>query len=222
EMLKHAISAELSDFCNKSKQLEKCLNSISSARELIDKANKELKEEEQEKERINAMMRISKSFFDIQSLFLDELDLSEIVKNKSTNESKFFITIGKDIFLTKQLSRKFSYPEDFGLSRWREEKEEPKIVIQLTPVEKFAKQLMWHLSELEKQTGSYAIKDWEELKKKVCEEAKIAPPQDNYILAELEKHKFEAEFSFEKLFFVTEAIKRKKMNLFTLQMLCCI
>ncbi|MDD4468133.1 MAG: DEAD/DEAH box helicase family protein, partial [Candidatus ainarchaeum sp.] len=98
EMLKHAISAELSDFCNKSKQLEKCLNSISSARELIDKANKELKEEEQEKERINAMMRISKSFFDIQSLFLDELDLSEIVKNKSTNESKFFITIGKDIF----------------------------------------------------------------------------------------------------------------------------
>ncbi|MFA5361309.1 MAG: DEAD/DEAH box helicase family protein, partial [archaeon] len=181
EMLKHAISAELSDFCNKSKQLEKCLNSISSARELIDKANKELKEEEQEKERINAMMRISKSFFDIQSLFLDELDLSEIVKNKSTNESKFFITIGKDIFLTKQLSRKFSYPEDFGLSRWREEKEEPKIVIQLTPVEKFAKQLMWHLSELEKQTGSYAIKDWEELKKKVCEEAKIAPPQDNYI-----------------------------------------
>jgi len=210
EMLKHAISAELSDFCNKSKQLEKCLNSISSARELIDKANKELKEEEQEKERINAMMRISKSFFDIQSLFLDELDLSEIVKNKSTNESKFFITIGKDIFLTKQLSRKFSYPEDFGLSRWREEKEEPKIVIQLTPVEKFAKQLMWHLSELEKQTGSYAIKDWEELKKKVCEEAKIAPPQDNYILAELEKHKFEAEFSFEKLFFVTEAIKRKK------------
>lgn len=210
EMLKHAISAELSDFCNKSKQLEKCLNSISSARELIDKANKELKEEEQEKERINAMMRISKSFFDIQSLFLDELDLSEIVKNKSTNESKFFITIGKDIFLTKQLSRKFSYPEDFGLSRWREEKEEPKIVIQLTPVEKFAKQLMWHLSELEKQTGSYAIKDWEELKKKVCEEAKIAPPQDNYILAELEKHKFEAEFSFEKLFFVTEAIKKKK------------
>jgi superfamily II DNA or RNA helicase len=210
EMLKHAISAELSDFCNKSKQLEKCLNSISSARELIDKANKELKEEEQEKERINAMMRISKSFFDIQSLFLDELDLSEIVKNKSTNESKFFITIGKDIFLTKQLSRKFSYPEDFGLSRWREEKEEPKIVIQLTSVEKFAKQLMWHLSELEKQTGSYAIKDWEELKKKVCEEAKIAPPQDNYILAELEKHKFEAEFSFEKLFFVTEAIKKKK------------
>lgn len=210
EMLKHAISAELSDFCNKSKQLEKCLNSISSARELIDKANKELKEEEQEKERINAMMRISKSFFDIQSLFLDELDLSEIVKNKSTNESKFFITIGKDIFLTKQLSRKFSYPEDFGLSRWREEKEEPKVIIQLTPIEKFSKQLMWHLSELEKQTGSYAIKDWEELKKKVCEEAKIAPPQDNYILAELEKHKFEAEFSFEKLFFVTEAIKRKK------------
>lgn len=210
EMLKHAISAELSDFCKKSKQLEKCLNSISSARELITKANKELKGEEQEKERINAMVRISKSFFDVQSLFLDELDLSEIVKTKSTKESKFFITIGKDIFLTKQLSRKFSYPEDFGLSRWREEKEEPKIVVQLTPVEKFAKQLMWHLDELEKKTGSYVIEDWEELKRIVSEEAKIVPPQDNYILAELEKHKFEAEFSFEKLFFVTEAIKKKR------------
>jgi len=156
------------------------------------------------------MTRISKTYFDLQSLFLDELDLCELTKTKSTNESKFFITIGKDIFLTKNLDRKFSYPEDFGLSRWREEKEEPKVIIQLTPIEKFCKQLMWHLSEMEKTTGSCAIKDWVELKEEISKEAKITPPKDEDVLVELEKHKFEAEFSFEKLFFVTEAVKRFK------------
>lgn len=210
EMLKHAVSAELNDFCSKAKQLEKCMNSIITAKNLIDKANSDLKDAEQEKERINAMTRIAKTYFDLQSLFLDELELGELAKTKSTNESKFFITIGKDIFLTKQLSRKFSYPEDFGLSRWREEKEEPKIIIQLTPIEKFSKQLMWHLSEMEKTTGSCAIRDWNELKEAVSKEAKVTPPKDEDVLAELERHKFEAEFSFEKLFFVTEAVKRFK------------
>lgn len=210
DMLKHAVSAELNDFCSKSKQLEKCLNSIVNAKAQIDKANKDLKDEEQEKERINAMTRISKTYFDLQSLFLDELELGEIAKTKSTNESKFFITIGKDIFLTKNLERKFSYPEDFGLSRWREEKEEPKVIVQLSPVEKFCKQLIWDLREQEKITGTYAVSDWGELKDKVSKEVKITPPKDEDVLIELERHKFEAEFSFERLFFITEAVKRFK------------
>ncbi len=211
DMLRHAISAELNDFCSKSKQLEKALVTLRSANLVLEKANS-LKGEEQIKQRIIGMSRIAKALFDLQSLFLDELDLSELAKTKSTKESKFFLTIGKDIFLTKQLARKFSYPEDFGLSRWREEKEKPVPIIILTPTEKYCKRLMFLMDEKEKEGGEYVdlLKDWAKLKQTICTELEIDLQTDFDILKELERHKKENEFSFEKLFFVTEAIKRKK------------
>jgi superfamily II DNA or RNA helicase len=209
EMLRNMVSAELNDFCSKSKDLEKILIALTSSIQLLEKYGKaKIGDESAQKDRIIAMNRVSKAYFDLQSLFLDELDLSELAKGTSTSEKKFFLTIGKDIFLTKQLARKFSYPEDFGLSRWREEKEAPVVVITLTPTEKFCKKLMHSMGA----EGNCAISDWSALKQNVCNELKIAVPDDATILKELERHKFEKEFSFEKLFFVVEAIKRSKKH----------
>jgi len=208
DMLKRAINAELNDFCSKSKDLQKSLTSLKSSMKILASHQKaQLGDESIIKERIVGMNRIAKTFFDLQSLFLDELDLSDLAKNVTSDEKKFFLTIGRDIFLTKQLARKFSYPEDFGLSRWREEKEEPKIIIKFTPNEAFCKRLMFLMSNGKDEVC--AISDWGVLKKSICEELKIAEPKDEIVLKELERHKFEKEFSFEKLFFVTEAIKRQ-------------
>ncbi len=209
DMLRRAINAELNDFCSKSKQLQKALTSLKSSKKILQTHKKAHSNDATAiKERIVGMNRIAKTFFDLQSLFLDELDLADLSKNVTSEEKKFFLTIGKDIFLTKQLARKFSYPEDFGLSRWREEKEPPKVIIKLTPNETFCKRLMFLMGTNEGEIC--AISDWEVLKKTICEDIKIAEPKDEEILKELERHKFEKEFSFEKLFFVTEAIKRKK------------
>jgi hypothetical protein len=217
EMLANMVAAELTDFCSKQKELNKILTSLNSSIDLLEKhqKNRDSTKESSEKvvtERITGMNRIAKSFFDLQSLFLDELDVSDLAKNVSSNEKKFFLTIGKDIFLTKQLPRKFSYPEDFGLSRWREEKEAPAVVITLTPIEKFAKRLMYLMGEKEKEEGNYfaLLADWSKLKESICSELKIAIQKDEDVLKELERHKCEKEFSFEKLFFVTEAIKRQR------------
>jgi len=222
EMLVNMIAAELHDFCSKQKELKKDLTALSSSIDLLEKhalvkssAKAKLAESESTAaiaEKISAMNRIAKAYFDLQSLFLDELELSDLAKSVSSSEKKFFLTLGKDIFLTKQLARKFSYPEDFGLSRWREEKEAPVVVITLTPTEKFAKRLMFLMGKEEEATGSYSglLSNWVKLKRGICAELKIPLQEDTGILKELERHKFESEFSFEKLFFVTEAIKRKK------------
>ncbi|MCX6803189.1 MAG: helicase-related protein, partial [Candidatus Diapherotrites archaeon] len=260
EMLCNAISAELNDFCVKQKQLAKALNTLSNAVAILEKYSKKQSKQKSQKSgvqnpdldiknKINGMNKISKTFFDLQSLFLDELDLADLSKSVTDTEKKFFLTIGKDIFLTKHLARKFSYPEDFGLSRWQEEKEPEVIVIQLSPIEKFAKRLMFLMSrgkdEREEDTSKdnskdnskennnttagnkksstikeiapvneepsvCAIDDWDLLKKNICMDLKIKEPENEEVLKELERHKFEKEFSFEKLFFVTEAIKREK------------
>ncbi|MFA5930846.1 MAG: DEAD/DEAH box helicase family protein [archaeon] len=211
EMLINMVSAELGDFCSKQKDLEKIMTSVTSSILVLEKTSKSKGEDPKAiAERIIGMNRIAKSFFDLQSLFLDELEISELAKNTSSSEKKFFLTIGKDIFLTKQLARKFSYPEDFGLSRWREEKEEPVVVITLTPIEKFAKKLLHLMAKEEEEKGSYIelIADWAKLKENISTELKISPPKDEEVLKELERHKRETEFSFEKLFFVSEVIKR--------------
>ena len=218
EMLKHAVSAEINDFCSKSNELKKQLSSLKSSIASLEStiSKKPSKNNFLSKEtvdlRINGMCRIAKAFFDLQSSFLDEFDLSEISKTKSTKESKFFLTIGKDIFLTKQLTRIYSYPEDFGLSRWREEKEIPVPIIILSPIEKFAKKLMFLMDEQEKEKGEYAslLKNWRGLKEQICKELKIPLQSDEAILKELEKQKLEKGISFEKIFFVTEAIKKGK------------
>lgn len=213
EMLINIVSAELTDFCSKQKELKKTLTTLSSAQGMLAKTSKsKWADEGVVAKRILGMNRIAKTYFDLQSLFLDELDLSELAKCVSSTEKKYFLTIGKDIFLTKQIARKFSYPEDFGLSRWREEKEVPVVVVTLSPVEKFAKRLMHLMGEEEKEKGDYLtlISNWTTLKERVCKELKISAPTDEEIIIELEKHKCEREFSFEKLFFVSEVIKRQK------------
>ncbi|MFA5125986.1 MAG: DEAD/DEAH box helicase family protein [archaeon] len=210
EMLANMVSAELYDFCSKQKDLKKVLVSISSSIFLLEKHSEEKHASVGVvNERISAMNRVAKSFFDLQSLFLDELDLSDLAKSITSDEKKFFLIIGKDIFLTKQLARKFSYPEDFGLSRWREEKEAPVVVITLSPVEKFCKRLMFLMNEQEQGKGNYSglLHNWGILKESICSELKIPIQKDEEILKELERHKFEKEFSFEKLFFVSETVK---------------
>ena len=170
EMLVNMVAAELTDFCIKQKELEKALTALNSSIKLLEGNAKEKNDSPKAiLERINGMNRIAKTFFDLQSLFLDELELSDLAKSVSSSEKKFFLTIGKDIFLTKQLARKFSYPEDFGLSRWREEKEAPVVVITLTPLEKFCKRLMFQMGT---EDGTYVVTNWVTLKQKLCDELK--------------------------------------------------
>jgi hypothetical protein len=85
------------------------------------------------------------------------------------------------------------------------------VIITLTPIEKFAKKLMHLMIEKEKESGEYfsLLTDWAKLKIDICSDLKIDPQKDEEILKELEKHKCETEFSFEKLFFVSESIKRQ-------------
>jgi hypothetical protein len=68
------------------------------------------------------------------------------------------------------------------------------------------------MGEKEKEEGNYfaLLADWSKLKESICSELKIAIQKDEDVLKELERHKCEKEFSFEKLFFVTEAIKRQR------------
>jgi len=206
EMLTNAINAEIKEFCSKQKELGKYSRAMDKSIEALEKFSKKKSSEDKDtQQKIELMSKISKSFFDLQGFFLDELDLSELAKNAPSKEKKFFLTMGRDLFLTKHFPRPFSYPEDFGLSRWQEIAEEPKPVrIELSPVEKFCKKIMHDISN---EDGSVKqITDWKSTKESICTELKIKELEDDKILQELEKHKFEKEFSFEKLFFVTEAI----------------
>ncbi|MEK6959395.1 MAG: DEAD/DEAH box helicase family protein [archaeon] len=215
EMLGNIVSAEMTDFCSKEKDLKKTIISLKNATNMLEKTAKAKQGDTKAiEERISAMNRIAKIFFDLQSMFLDELEMQEMAKNALTKDVKFTLTIGRDIFLTKHIARKYSFPEDFGLSRWREEKEVPAPTIELKGIEKFAKRLMHMLNEEKKVREDYydILGDWEGLKAKICSDLKISIQTDDHILKELEKHKHEDEFSFEDLFFVTETIKRKKKN----------
>ena len=142
----------------------------------------------------------------MQSSFLDELDVSLLAKTPKNSEDKVTLTLGKDIFLSKHVEKIYAYPEDFGLSRWQEVKEEKKKVIPPTPIELFVKELLSNTTNY----SDYAkiTSNWSKIKKELFIKLKIKPITNEIILEELENQKKSNEFSFERIFFIIEAIKR--------------
>jgi superfamily II DNA or RNA helicase len=209
EMLVNMISAELSDFCIRQKDIKKTIKGLNLCIESLEKiAKKNAEKPEIIKERTKFMSTIAKYYFSLQSSFLDELDVSLLAKTPKNSEDKITLTLGKDIFLSKQMNKMYAYPEDFGFSRWQEIKEEKKKIIVLTPAQLFVKKL---LSEIESNEDYTKIStNWNNVKKKICSDLSIKKITIEEILKELENQKKSNEFSFEKIFFTVESIKRIK------------
>ena len=206
EMLVNMISAELTDFCTRQKEIKQIITKLKRTVENLDKLSKnDPKKEETIKARIKLMSSVSKYYFSLQSSFLDELDVSLLAKTTKNSEDKITLTLGKDIFLSKHTDKIYAYPEDFGLSRWQEITEEVQKPIVLTPQKKFVIELLNSVNKGEDY--SKLKKDWKQVKDEICTKIKIPPQKDIKIIEELEKQKKLNKFSFEKLFFVIEAIK---------------
>jgi superfamily II DNA or RNA helicase len=233
EMLVNMVSAELQDFCSRKKSISNAIKTIEEVIQSIEKVlikegnknnfngkfNKKLKNKSfstnkskndslEEKEmdiKIKEMNKFAKCFFNLQSIFLDEFDFSTFSKISQNDGEKIILTIGKDIFLSKRVNKIYSYPEDFGLSRWKEEEIKPVKKIILSPVELFVEELVKHMSE--EKDYSKLSKNWDLIKKDICLNLNI-PLQDNsIILNEIEKQKHNSKFSFEEIFFISEALK---------------
>jgi superfamily II DNA or RNA helicase len=207
EMLVNMIAAELSDFCLRQKDIKKTITGLKKSSESLEKiAKKNADKEEIIKERTKLMSTIAKYYFSLQSSFLDELDVSLLAKTPKNSEDKVTLTLGKDIFLSKHVEKIYAYPEDFGLSRWQEVKEEKKKVIPPTPIELFVKELLSNTTNY----SDYAkiTSNWSKIKKELFIKLKIKPITNEIILEELENQKKSNEFSFERIFFIIEAIKR--------------
>jgi superfamily II DNA or RNA helicase len=148
QLLKNAIKAELKEFIKKRKTLKK---QISNLKKLLDEF-----EEKNDKEKLQTLNKIAGTFFKLQSNYLDQLELITISKNFESEGA--VITFGKDIFVMAQNKRAYSYPEDFGLSRWKieeEKKPEPD------PKENL------FLKELIKENDEGKIKNKEQLDKAI-------------------------------------------------------
>jgi len=207
EMLVNMISAELNDFCGRQNDIKRTITGLNTCVESLEKiSKKDSKKEEVIKERIKQMSAISKYFFSLQSTFLDEIDLTLLAKTPKHSDEKITLTLGKDIFLSKHVDKIYAYPEDFGLSRWQEIKEEKEKIIPPTPVEIFVRELL--SSSNTNQDYAKIASNWKTIKTNICKEKNIPFQEDKNILNELENQKKSSEFSFETIFFVTEAIKR--------------
>ena len=207
DMLVNMISAELNDFCSRQKDIKKTIAGLTVCVDSLEKiSKKDSKKEEIIKERIKQMSSISKNFFSLQSIFLDEIDLTSLAKTPQHSDEKITLTIGKDIFLSKHVDKLYAYPEDFGLSRWQEIIEEKEKVVPPKPIELFVKDLLNSIKD--DKDYEKISKNWLEIKKKICEAQKIQIQEDLAIFKELENQKGSNKFSFETIFFVTEAIKR--------------
>ena len=207
EMLVNMIAAELTDFCGRQKDIKKTITGLKTAVGAIEKlSKKDSTKEDVIIQRIKLMSAISKYFFSLQSGFLDELDISSLAQVSKNNEEKITLTIGKDIFLSKHVAKTYAYPEDLGLSRWQATPEQKEKTTPLTEIELFVKELLSSFSN-EKEYKKIT-KEWIKIKKEIGEKQKIPVQKDTQIFEELEKQKRSNEFSFEKIFFVIEAIKK--------------
>jgi len=189
ELLQTTISAELIEFMKKRKTL---LAQIIR----LDKTIKQFKKVS-EKEKLACLRKMSKIFFELQSNYLDQLELINLAK-KTDDDEKIFLTLGRDIFIMSNSKKTYAYPEDMGLSRWKiEEKKE----IVLIPEEEFVRLF------LEKETELNETNFWEvvrELSKKT--NSKEYTKQE--IISLLEKAKHNKRFSLVKIFFAIELTKR--------------
>lgn len=200
EMLITALKAEYRSF---KKQLPETKKALVKLREIINvlKISSSSKEK-----KLNAMFMLAQTYFSLQSIFLDELDLTDIAR--LDHDEKFSLTIGKDLFVASAEIKAFAYPEDFGFSRWQEVEERPKMIqIELSPAQKLTNALFKRMEE------NMVIPDWILLKKELSDKENIRPVADELILHELEAHKFKRDVSLEKIFYATEAIKKAQKSI---------
>jgi hypothetical protein len=199
EMLISALKSEYESFRKEVPETKKAIKALESAISVL-KSTKSDK-----KKKLDAMFSLSKTYFSLQSIFLDELNITEVAR--LDHDERFVLTIGKDLFVASAEIKSFAFPEDFGYRRWQEVPPEPvEVIVELTPTEKFVNELM---KELEEKTE---ILNWKETKENICRIIKVANVDDKSILQELEKHKFKKVFSFEKIFFAIAAIERAQKN----------
>ncbi len=189
-LLQNTLNAELKEFIKKKQKLGKQIQNL----EKIMKDYNSLSD----KQKLNSLNKIAGIFFKIQSDYLDQLDLITISKNFDSDGAT--ITFGKDIFILTQTKRAFSYPEDFGLSRWKihEEKKEAE-----TPKEElFLKELIEKEEEITKE-------NFEKIKNNLLEKYKISKLKmnDKEIIHSLNKIKSNKHFSLLKIILLVEKIK---------------
>ncbi|MDD4251124.1 MAG: DEAD/DEAH box helicase family protein [Candidatus ainarchaeum sp.] len=198
ELLQTTISAELIDFVKKYETLSKQIKILEKNINSFEKANQSNK--------ISVLQKIAKTFFDLQSNYLDQLDLIKLTKSFEEDE-KIIVTFGKDIFIMSNSKKVFAYPEDMGLSRWKmdeEEKIEEKI-----PQEEFVKELL----DIEKLLGEKNIltkQNFEILITEISTRTNSKKYSKKEIIELLENAKHNRNFSLVKIFFVIELIKKIK------------
>ena len=145
------------------------------------------------------MYTLSKTFFSLQSIFLDQLELETIAK--LSGNDRFVLTIGKDLFVASAEIKSYAYPEEFGYSRWQDapkRKEAPIVPL----IEQFCQEFLKEHPEevLPKEKA-------QELIKKINEQTKTNFSKEE-IKKELEKGKFVGKYSLSKAFFALGTIEK--------------
>ncbi len=195
KMLITSLKSEYANFRKQSVLTKKEIEKIKSIIPVLKKKTSP------KKKKLDAMFALSKSFFTLQSIFLDQLEL-EVIAKLADNE-RFVLTIGKDLFVASAEIKSYAYPEEFGYSRWQEPPKRKEIPL-VPPVEQFCKEFLKEHSEevLPKEKAEILIK-------KINSETKTNFTIEE-IKKELEKGKFVGKYSLSKCFFAIETLEKMK------------
>ncbi|MFA5763717.1 MAG: DEAD/DEAH box helicase family protein [archaeon] len=156
---------------------------------------------EKKGEALDAMFELSKSFFALQSIFLDQLELERVAKNEEGE--KFVLTIGKDLFVASAEIKSFAYPEEFGFSRWKTPPKQEEIV-EIPKIEQFCLKLVEYFPE-----KVLTSKELEAIKHEIKTDLGFTFTNKE-ILEELETQKAHGKYSFSKTFFIVETLNQQK------------
>lgn len=191
ELLRNTINSELREFISKEKKLELHIKNLKEALNKFETKKRD--------KQLSSLNKISHTFFKVQSDYLDQLELINLAKRFDESQS-ITITFGKDIFIMSHNKRVFSYPEDFGLSRWKII-EEKKQEIELTPIEKICEELLKiNTSELEK--------NYSNIINKLSTKHKAKNITKEQILNQLEQFKFDKKHSLINVITIIDLVKR--------------
>lgn len=193
KMLITALKSEYASFRKQSTRTQKELDKIRSIIPVLKKQSSS------KQKKLDAMYTLSKTFFSLQSIFLDQLELETIAK--LSGNDRFVLTIGKDLFVASAEIKSYAYPEEFGYSRWQDapkRKEAPIVPL----IEQFCQEFLKEHPEevLPKEKA-------QELIKKINEQTKTNFSKEE-IKKELEKGKFVGKYSLSKAFFALGTIEK--------------
>jgi superfamily II DNA or RNA helicase len=193
KMLINSLKSEYSSFRKQSIKTKKELTKIKKLIPLFKSEDKQ--------EQLDAMYALSKAFFSLQSIFLDQLEIDRVAK--SEEGEKFVLTIGKDLFVASAEIKSFAYPEEFGFSRWKTppKKEEVKII---PKIEQFCLELVKQFPE-----KVLIKKELDAIKFEIKTDFGFTFTNEE-IAKELEDGKATGKYSFSKAFFIIETLTQQK------------